>query len=73
MPRGPSSAPDLELPGELVAALDGDPAVRAAFDALAVSHRREYANWVAEAKRPETRQRRAGRAVEMVREGIAAR
>ena len=57
---------ELELPDELAAALADDPAARAAFDALAVSHGREYANWVAEAKRPETRTRRAGRALEML-------
>lgn len=71
MARRTFSALELELPDELAVALDGDPPVRAAFYALAPSHRREYANWVAEAKRPETRVRRAGRAVEMVREGLA--
>ena len=71
MPRRTFSALDLELPDELAAALDGDTEMRVAFDALAVSHRREYANWVAEAKRPETRTRRAGRALEMLREGPA--
>jgi uncharacterized protein YdeI (YjbR/CyaY-like superfamily) len=69
MPRRTFSASDereLDLPDELAAALAEDPAARAAFDALAVSHRREYANWVAEAKRPETRTRRAGRALQML-------
>lgn len=73
MPRRTPSSPELELPDELVAALAGDPAVQAAFDALAVSHRREYAAWVADATRPETRARRAGRALEMLREGLAGR
>ena len=60
-------APEVDVPAELDAALSGD--ARAAFDALAASHRREYAEWVAEAKRPETRVRRAERAVEMLRSG----
>ena len=42
--------------------LTGD--VRVAFDALSFTHRREYAAWVAEAKRPETRARRAAQTVE---------
>ena len=42
----------------LAAALKADPAAQAAFDALAPSHRKEYARWVADAKRPETREKR---------------
>ena len=33
----------------------GDPAARAAYDALPPSHRAEYARWIGEGKRPETR------------------
>jgi uncharacterized protein YdeI (YjbR/CyaY-like superfamily) len=40
---------------------------KAAFDALASSHPREHADHVSEAKRPETRQRRAAQAVERLR------
>lgn len=50
--------PPVDLPADLAAALDADPALRAAFDALAPSHRKEHARSVADAKRPETRQRR---------------
>jgi bacteriocin resistance YdeI/OmpD-like protein/uncharacterized protein DUF1905 len=61
---------EVEVPGELRAALDGDATARAAFDALSFTHRREYANWIAEAKREETRDRRAARAIELLREGV---
>jgi hypothetical protein len=57
---------EVDVPPELAAAL-ADPGLRAAYDALAFTHRREYAEWVAEAKRPETRARRAAKAAEMVR------
>ena len=60
---------EIEVPPELRAALDGDDEARAAFDALSFTHRREYAQWVAEAKREETRERRAARALEMLRAG----
>ena len=50
--------PTLDLPPELAAALETDAAARAAFDALAPSHRKELARSVADAKRPETRARR---------------
>lgn len=59
----------VEVPTELRAALDGDTTARAAFDALSYTHRREYAEWVAEAKREETRHRRAAKTVEGVRAG----
>ena len=61
-------APDkIEIPAELAAALATDPAAKAAFEALAPSHRREYADHVAEAKRPETRERRATQTIERLR------
>src|SRR4051794_10542282 len=41
---------EVELPPELAARLDAD--ARAAFDAPSFPHRREYARWVADAKRP---------------------
>jgi hypothetical protein len=50
---------DVEVPHELAAALAGNPTARAAFDALSYSHRREHALYVAEAKKAETRERRA--------------
>jgi uncharacterized protein YdeI (YjbR/CyaY-like superfamily) len=49
---------EVEVPAELNAALDGDADARRAFDALSFTHRKEYAQWVAEAKKPETRDRR---------------
>lgn len=48
----------VEEPADLAAALDADPAARSAFDKLSFTHRREYAEWVAEAKRSQTRERR---------------
>src|SRR5512133_2954278 len=39
----------VDLPDDLAAALD--PATRAAFDALAPSHRKEFVRWITEAKR----------------------
>lgn len=59
----------VDVPPALSAALDADPGVRAAFDALASSHRKEFARWIAEAKREETRDRRVAQAVEMIRDG----
>jgi bifunctional DNA-binding transcriptional regulator/antitoxin component of YhaV-PrlF toxin-antitoxin module len=61
---------EVEVPPALAAALADDPEARAAFDALAFTHRNEYAAWVAGAKRDETRARRVERSLRMLREGV---
>lgn len=53
----------VEEPPELAGALAAEPAARAAYDALSYSHRREYATWVADAKRPDTRARRVAETI----------
>ena len=60
---------EVEVPELLATALAADPVASAAFDQLAFTHRKEFARWVAEAKRDETRQRRVEQAVEMIRTG----
>jgi bacteriocin resistance YdeI/OmpD-like protein/uncharacterized protein DUF1905 len=60
---------EVELPAALATALAEDPAAKAAFDALAPSHRKEFARWVDEAKRDETRQSRVEGTLQMLREG----
>lgn len=52
-----------EIPPELLAALEGNPPARALFERMPPSHRREYAQHVAEAKKEETRRRRAQAAI----------
>jgi hypothetical protein len=59
----------VDVPEALAAALATDSKARAAFEGMAFTHRKEYARWVAEAKREETRQRRVQEAVEMIRSG----
>jgi Domain of unknown function (DUF1905)/Bacteriocin-protection, YdeI or OmpD-Associated len=50
----------VELPPELEAAFAQDRELRAFFDSLSFTHRKEYVRWVEEAKREETRPRRQG-------------
>jgi hypothetical protein len=61
---------EVEVPAVLAAALAADDAARGAYAGLSFTHRKEYAQWIAEAKRPETRERRVRRAIEMLNEGI---
>ena len=49
---------DGTTPGDLAAALDSEPEALEAFSRLPPSHRREYLDWIGEAKRPDTRRRR---------------
>jgi hypothetical protein len=60
---------EVEVPPDLAAALDAEPTVRSAFDALPLSHRRQHVRAVEEARAPETRRRRIAKAVEMLRAG----
>lgn len=54
----------IEIPAELDTLLEANPSARQAFEALSYSHRREHALHVAEAKKPETRERRARKTIE---------
>ncbi|MHB8241629.1 MAG: YdeI/OmpD-associated family protein [Solirubrobacteraceae bacterium] len=60
---------EVDVPAQLAEALEANPAALAAFDALAYTHRKEYARWVDEAKREDTRERRIAKAIEMLLEG----
>ena len=62
---------EVDVPAALAAALAADPEAKAIFDALSFTHRREYAEWIAEAKREETRDKRLERAVSMLRKGAS--
>ena len=54
------------IPPELERALSANEAAAAAFKALSYSHRKEFAEWVATAKREETRVSRAEKSIGMV-------
>ena len=65
--RVDSAERTVDVPAELAAALDADPAVRAAFDALSYTARKEHARSVAEAKQDATRERRITKIVDALR------
>jgi uncharacterized protein YdeI (YjbR/CyaY-like superfamily) len=46
------------VPADVKIALADDPSVRALFDRLPPSHRREYLGWIGEARKTDTRARR---------------
>lgn len=59
----------LEVPADFEAALDADPPARAFFDGLSYSNRSRFTLSIADAKTPETRQRRIDKSVAMLHEG----
>ena len=58
---------EVEMPSALTVALEANPEAAAVFSRLAFTHRKEYARWIAEAKRDDTRQRRVTQALDMIR------
>lgn len=67
--KAPAARPAPVPTPEFAAALRGNKAAAAAFKAFPPSHRREYVDWIAEAKREETRDRRIAQAVAWIAEG----
>ena len=69
VPRSTSPKKDVVIPVELTKALKKNKKAAAAFAKFPPSHKREYAQWIAEAKKSETRQRRVETAVEWMAKG----
>jgi uncharacterized protein YdeI (YjbR/CyaY-like superfamily) len=66
----PKTAPKpLVVPAALRDALKKNAKARATFEAFSPSRRREYADWVAEAKTDATRERRVAQSIEWLAEG----
>jgi hypothetical protein len=60
---------EAEVPEALVAALKKHKAAGKKFEAMTPGYRREYCQWIDEAKREETREKRVATAVEWIAEG----
>jgi uncharacterized protein YdeI (YjbR/CyaY-like superfamily) len=59
----------IELPAYFTAALKKNKQAQATFDDFSPSHRREYVEWIADAKQDATRQRRIAQTLEWLAEG----
>jgi uncharacterized protein YdeI (YjbR/CyaY-like superfamily) len=73
LPARPKTAPkkDLPVPPALAAALKKSKKAQTAFDIFPPSHRREYIQWITEAKTEETQTKRVKTAIEWIAEGKA--
>jgi uncharacterized protein YdeI (YjbR/CyaY-like superfamily) len=65
-PKGPRV---LEIPDDLTAALRKNTKARQTFEDFSYSHRKEYVEWIIEAKRAETRRQRLATTIEWLAEG----
>lgn len=63
--------PEAKVPADLAALLAKNAKARAVFEGFPPSHRREYVEWIEEAKRPETRERRLAETVKLLGQGKA--
>ncbi|HVZ77784.1 MAG TPA: YdeI/OmpD-associated family protein [Gemmatimonadaceae bacterium] len=68
-PAGRPARKPLRVPADLAAALKANRAAAAHFAKFPPSQRREYIEWIAGAKRPETRARRLATAIAWIAEG----
>lgn len=59
----------VEIPDDLAAAFASAPEAQARYEKLSYTNRKEYARWITEAKRAETRTNRVSRTVEMLLDG----
>lgn len=67
--RKAAPKPPPAMPEDLAAALQNKKAAKAMFDAFPPGCKREYIEWIVEAKRAETRTKRLAQAVEWIAEG----
>lgn len=61
--------PAIEMPADFAAALSANSAAQAVYDGFPPGQKREYLEWITEAKRAETRASRIAQAVEWIEEG----
>jgi uncharacterized protein YdeI (YjbR/CyaY-like superfamily) len=61
--------PEIPVPSDLAAALKRNAKARATFEGFSPSHRREYLEWIVEAKTSDTRARRLATTLEWLAEG----
>ena len=66
-PKAPKA--EIAMPDDFASALAAMQGARERFDGWAPSHRREYLEWIVDAKRPETRAKRIAQACEWITEG----
>ena len=67
--KAPTEKKALVTPDYLIAALNENPTARETFEKFSPSHKKEYVEWLLDAKTDATREKRLAQAIEMMTEG----
>lgn len=69
VPKKTADKKELTIPGEVISALDCNEAAKNTFDKFAYSHKKEYVEWITEAKTEATRDKRIATMLEWLQQG----
>lgn len=69
LPKAKKDKKEFVIPAELIEALTKHPKAKAIFEDFAYTHKKEYAEWIAEAKRETTKEKRIAQTIEWLEEG----
>ncbi len=59
----------VEIADDIASVFNDNPEARALFDKMSYTHRKEYIRWIEEAKKPETRENRKIKMIQMILDG----
>lgn len=59
----------VEIADDIVFVFNENPAAKVLFDSMSYTHKKEYIRWIEEAKKPETRENRKAKMIQMILEG----
>nr|WP_262901729.1 YdeI/OmpD-associated family protein [Chryseobacterium sp. OSA05B] len=59
----------VEIADDIASVFNENPDAKSLFDKMSYTHRKEYIRWIEEAKKPETREKRKIKMIEMILEG----
>jgi len=68
-PKATAEKKELVVPDYFIQELDQNPAAKGAFEKFSYSHKKEYLQWITEAKTDATREKRMVQAMEMMSDG----
>lgn len=60
----------VDIADDIAAVFDENPEARIMFDKMSYTHKKEYIRWIEEAKKPETRENRKIKMIQMILDGV---
>lgn len=57
---------EVEIADDIISVFNENPEAKVLFDAMSYTHKKEYIRWIEEAKKPETRENRKSKMIEMI-------